>query len=358
MSVLPVPILGIGTAVPGHTLEQSRAKEFARGLFSKDFPALEKLLGVFSNTQIERRQLAQPASWYAEPHDFPEKNAIYVETALALSRQAAQQALAEAAIDPKSLGAIVFASSTGISTPSLDARLIQDLGMRTEVARLPLWGLGCAGGGAGLARAADMARGLGAPVLLVCVEVCSVTFVYEDRRKANLVATALFGDGAAAVVVGAPASTTRRGDETRPVIMQGISQLLRDTEQVMGWDLCATGLKVRFSPEIPQIVRRLGPSLVAQARRVAKLDPRERFEHWVVHPGGAKVLEAYQESLQLEDGALDSARSTLREHGNMSSPTVIFVLKEHLRRTEASGKNGVILGLGPGFCAEGVTFRW
>jgi alkylresorcinol/alkylpyrone synthase len=345
-----VSILGLGTAVPEHVLETADAREFARGLFGGDFPALERLLEVFDNTRIDRRTLAMPTSWYGQPHDFPEKNKVYVETSLALSERAASEALARARVRPEDVGAIVFTSSTGVATPSLDGRIAQDLGLDASVARLPLWGLGCAGGGAGLGRAMHMAEALGKPVLLIAVEVCSVTFVYEDRRKANVVAVALFGDGAAAAVVGA-------GEQSGPALLSSFSHLIPDSEQVMGWDLCSTGLKVRFSPEIPGIVVDQGGEFVDEAAATVGAT-RSDVRHWVLHPGGAKVLDAYEHALGLSGESLGAAREVLRKFGNMSSPTVLFVLEEYLRASEATGDLGVLMGLGPGFCAEGVVFRW
>jgi alkylresorcinol/alkylpyrone synthase len=340
-------IRSVATAVPRHPLPQTELRELAGRLFARDFPNLPRLLRVFDNAGIERRQLARPVAWYEHPRGFPEKNEAYVEQALPLAEQAARQALEQAALPPASVGAVVFVSSTGVATPSLDGALVQRLDLRRSVARLPLWGLGCAGGAAGVARAAALARGLGQAVLLVSVEICSVTFVHEDRSRANLVATALFGDGAAAVVI-AP------GGEG-PAVLGGFSHLIDDSADVMGWTLRETGLQVRFARSIPAIVREHVPGVIDTALAEHGLE-REAVEHWVLHPGGAKVLTAYEDALGLAPDRLAHARAVLRDHGNMSSPTVLFVLERWMQRP--SEGPAVLMSLGPGFCAEGALLQW
>ncbi|MEM9459971.1 MAG: 3-oxoacyl-[acyl-carrier-protein] synthase III C-terminal domain-containing protein [Myxococcota bacterium] len=346
-------IRAVATAVPPHRLPQSELRDFASRFFARDFPALPRLLRVFDNAGIAERQLARPVPWYETPRSFPDKNAVYVEQALALSERAAAQALARANVPAASLGAIVFVSSTGVATPSLDSVLVQRLDLPRGIARVPLWGLGCAGGAAGVARAATLCRGLRRPVLLVSVEICSVTLVHEDRSKSNLVATALFGDGAAAAVL--------TPDGEGPAVLGGFSHLLDDTADVMGWTLRETGLQVRFARSIPAIVRAHAPQVVDAALHAHGID-REQLAHVVMHPGGAKVLAAYEQALGLAPDALDHARAVLRDHGNMSSPTVLFVLERWLRSTPPSPSHkaepGVLMGLGPGFCAEGVVLRW
>lgn len=343
-----VRIRSLCTAVPEHTLAQSDLAEFARRFFG-DLEGLPRLLETFGNAGIEQRQLARPVSWYEQPQTFASKNEVYREVALQLSHRAGQQALAQADVDPEQITAVVFVSSTGISTPSLDSPLAQSLGLPTSVMRVPVWGLGCAGGAAGLARASALASALNAPVLLVAVEVCSVTFVQDDHRKSNVVATALFGDGAAAMVVGP-------GDGPGPAVLGSYSHLIPDSEAVMGWDLRATGLAVRFSPEIPAITHRTAPLVMQEVMQ--QYDLSQRPEQFIFHPGGPKVLEAYRRALNLDDDALATETAVLREHGNMSGPTVLFVLRRILDAPPAAGAHGLVLGLGPGFCAEGALLRW
>jgi alkylresorcinol/alkylpyrone synthase len=241
----------------------------------------------------------------------------------------------------------VFVSSTGIATPSLDATLVQQLELPRTIVRVPLWGLGCAGGAAGLARAAALCRGLGQPVLLVAVEVCSATFVAADLSKSNLIATALFGDGAAAAVI-AP-----HGDG--PELLGGYARLLDDSQDVMGWNVRDDGLQVRFARSIPQIVRELAPSFVREAAAAVGVSS-DAIEHFVLHPGGAKVLEAYAAALALPPDRLAVSREVLRMYGNMSSPTALFVLDAFVRAPHRAGL-GIVIGLGPGFCAESVVLR-
>ena len=194
-------VLAVATASPPHAVAQPELRAFARRFFAADFPAIDRLLPAFDNSGIDERQMASPLEWFDHPHSFAEKNEVYRRSALEMSRRAGAEALRRAALRPDEVAALVFVSTTGIATPSLDSYLVQLLGLSRATARVPLWGLGCAGGAAGLARAADLVRALGRPVLLIAAEVCSATFVHGDRSKSNLIATALFGDGAAAVVL-------------------------------------------------------------------------------------------------------------------------------------------------------------
>ncbi len=346
---LVAKIGGVATAVPPHVVTQADARDFARGFFSKDFAELGRLLEAFDNTGIAERHLARPVEWYGEPHDFPEKNAVYRDTALELSAEAAGRAIEAAGIARDEIGAILFVSTTGVATPSLDSHLIQRLGLPLTTARLPIWGLGCAGGAAGLARAADLAIGLARPVLLVAVEICSATFVHGDRSKSNLIATALFGDGAAAVVV------TPGGAGAEIVGLH--SQLIEDSEDVMGWTLAAEGLQVVFSRSIPSIVRGLAGRVAEAAAVRAGLSAAD-LAHFVFHPGGAKVLSAYAETFGLGPDRLRHAASVLRDFGNMSSPSVLFVLERFLAAERPSGSPTLLMALGPGFSAESVVLRW
>lgn len=353
-----VGLLSIATGVPPYELHQAEACAFAKEFFAADFDdpgKFEALLGTFTNAGVQRRRLAVPVDWLLEPRSFAEKNAVYVKAATELSRDVAERAIAAVGLSRAEVGGVVFASSTGIATPSLDARLVQELGLARSVQRMPLWGLGCAGGGAALLRALILARGLGQPVLAIACELCSLTFVYQDRRKANVVAAALFGDGAAAAVIAPePWWSPSQG----PELMRGHSQLLDRSEHLMGWDVEEGGLRVRFDPTIPSVVREHLAPVVEEACKQAGLEGAAEVEHWVVHPGGPKVLEAYQAALSVPSEALRHARTVLRDHGNMSSPTVLFAFERFLVEVPPSGRAGLVLGLGPGFCIEGAVFRW
>lgn len=342
-------VLAVATASPPHVLAQAQLRAFARRFFAKDFPAIDRLLPAFDNSGIAERQMASPIEWFDEPHTFAEKNEVYRRCALDMSARAGAEALRRSGVKADEIAAIVFVSTTGIATPSLDSYLVQLLGLSRAAARVPIWGLGCAGGAAGLARAADLVRALGRPVLLIAAEVCSATFVHGDRSKSNLIATALFGDGAAAVVL-AP------GDEGLRIVGSH-SHLIDDSEDIMGWTLEPQGLRVRFARSIPNLVRDTVPGFKLAALQAAHVSPEE-VEHYVLHPGGTKVLAAYEAALAVPRARIEGAYTVLREHGNMSSPTLLFVLERFMRETPRSGAAGLALGLGPGFAAEAVMFRW
>ncbi len=343
-------ILSVATALPPHRVGQQEAKRFARGMFSEAHRDFERLIPIFDNVHVENRYFCVPVEWFEEDHSFAEKNALYVEHALDLSEKAARRALDRVGADPGDVGAIFFVSTTGLSTPSLDAKLIFRLGLSEHTRRVPIWGLGCAAGAAGLARAAEHARLYPERlVLLVGVELCGLTFQRGDLSKSNLVSTSLFADGAAAVVLGAGSG---------PEVLGGHSTTWPGTEDVMGWELIDAGLKVQLSKSIPAIVReRLRPNLLRACASLG-LDFDE-LEHYLLHPGGAKVLDAFEEVLGIEPGELAYSRGVLRDCGNMSSVTVLFVLDRLLRAAEyAPGDLGVLSALGPGFSAEHVFFRF
>jgi alkylresorcinol/alkylpyrone synthase len=353
---MPAPnprILSVATALPPHRIPQGEVKEFAQSFFGASHRDVNRLLPVFDNVQVEGRNFCVPKEWFAEPHGFPEKNALYVENALALSDKAARRALDRAGLDASDVGAIYFASTTGLATPSLDSRLIFELGLSENVRRVPLWGLGCAAGAGGLARAADHARLYPEkPVLLVNVELCGLTFQHGDRSKANVISAALFADGAAAAVLGGPDA----GGEG-PEILGSHAVTWPGTESVMGWDIVETGFKVVLSKSVPEVVRTRVPENLADALASVGLT-RDDLRHFVIHPGGAKVLDAFEEVLGLEPGALHFPREVLREHGNMSSVTVLFILERLLESGECSpGEYGILSAMGPGFSAEHVFFR-
>jgi alkylresorcinol/alkylpyrone synthase len=343
-------ILSVATALPPYRIGQDEVKEFARGMFSEAHGDFERLLKIFDNTNIDSRYFCVPPTWFERAHSFAEKNALYVEHALDLSEKAARRALGRAGAEPADVGGIFFVSTTGLSTPSLDSRLIFRLGLSEHTRRLPIWGLGCAAGVAGLARAADHARLYpGELSLLVAVELCGLTLQRGDLSKANLVATSLFADGAAAALIGTGAEG--------PELIGSHSTIWPHTEDVMGWDLVKTGFKVRISRSIPALVRRRMYEDLLRACASAGLSP-EDIDHYLVHPGGTRVLDALEEVLGLEPGGLVLPREVLREFGNMSGVTVLFVLERFLHSREfVTGEHGVLSALGPGFSAEHVLFR-
>lgn len=343
-------IMSVGTAIPPYTLQQEEIKEFVAALFQTKMAHLERLLPVFENGLIKVRHLSRPLAWYQEVHSFAEANKTYEETALALAEEASAKVIRQAGIRADEIGMVIYISSTGIATPTMDAKIIQRLGLSPHTARVPIWGLGCAGGVAGLARASELAQILnGKAVLLIVVELCSLTFQRNDYSKANLVGTSLFGDGAAAALIAVNGGG--------PTVCGSYSTLFPATEDIMGWDVTESGLKVRFSRDIPSIVRKYLPELTGKACDKWDIDINS-VQHYVVHPGGVKVLNAYADSLRLSDDKLDHAYQVLASYGNMSSVSVLFVLNSFLASTPPTGQYGLMLALGPGFSAEQVLFRW
>lgn len=343
-------IQAIGTAVPHYALAQNEIKEFVSSIFRSHVDHIDKLLPIFENSCIEVRYLSRPLEWYAAPHSFSEANQIFEEVALELSEKAALQAMTKANVKPKDIGMVIFVTSTGIATPTLDAKLIERLGLSLHTSRLPIWGLGCGGGAAGLARASELAYSMpGKSVLLVAVELCSLTFQRNDCSKSNIVGTSIFADGAAAVLL------TMDGEG--PEILGNYSTLFPHSEDIMGWEVVETGLKVRFSRDIPSIVRRYLPDLVQSACKKWSIEQAD-IDHYIVHPGGAKVLDAYSDSLNLTKDQLSQAYEVLIDYGNMSSVSILFVLERFMAQIPSKGVYGIMLALGPGFSAEQVLFKW
>jgi len=350
----------LATALPPHVVRQEDARALVTALFEARLSEDDRrLLAVFENAGIAERRVCMPLEWYGEDHDFGERNDLYLRHALALAAEAAAGVLARAGLTPADVDHLVFVSSTGLATPSLDARLANALPFRGDISRTPLWGLGCAGGAAGLARARDLALAHpGSRVLLVALELCSLTFQRNEVTRRNLVATSLFSDGAAAaLVVGAEAPPAAAASRPALEILAARSTLWRDTLDVMGWEVDASGLHVVFSRDIPTIVRdwvrpNLESFLAAQGLSLAAL------EHLVAHPGGPKVLAAYAAALGLEPSALRHAAAVLSVCGNMSSPTCLFVLERTLAAGDIrAGQHAVLAALGPGFSSELVLLR-
>jgi alkylresorcinol/alkylpyrone synthase len=348
MTTSPVALLSLATASPPHELRQDEVAARAQALFEDRFPALVKLLPVFRNAGIIRRQAVMPVEWYLQPRGWPDRTEAYLSGAVELFSAAAERALGEAGLTGPEVDVIVTVSSTGIATPSLEARAMDRLGFRPDAVRVPVFGLGCAGGAAGFALASRLARcQAGATVLLVVVELCTLSFRLDDMSGADVVATALFGDGAAACVL-------RAGGEGIAEVAGVAEHTWPGTLDIMGWRVDPQGLGVIFAQAIPPFVRnRLRPAMDAMlAGQGLACGDVDRF---VCHPGGAKVVEALEGALDLGQGALDLERAVLAEHGNMSAPTVLFVLDAARRRGLPA--RAVLTALGPGFTASAVTLE-
>jgi alkylresorcinol/alkylpyrone synthase len=338
-------LLAIATAVPPYRLDQQDVVERVKRLFGGS-QELDRLLPVFTNTGIRTRYSCVPIEWYDRPHGWPERNRIYVDSALDLLETTTRQLLDCSGRHLSEIDGVVVVSTTGIATPSLDALLIDRMGIRQTAWRLPIFGLGCAGGVIGLARAASLAGAApGETVLFLVAELCALSFRRDDWSKSNIVATALFGDGAA----GALLSTAGGG----PAIVAAGEHTWPGTLDVMGWDVADDGFSAVFSRDIPQLVTTKLHDVAAAflARHGLALGDIDRF---VCHPGGAKVVAALEHAFGLDQGALVEAWSVLRDYGNMSAATVMFVLESMLAAARVTGERwerALINALGPGFTA-------
>ena len=335
-------ITSIATAVPPHRITQAEVRDFGARFFADSIRGLDRLLDVYDNAAIGEGYCCLPRNWYEEAgRGFGEKNRLYLENAVVLLKEAAVECLAAGNTDPADIDLIVTVSTTGIATPSLDARLMSELPFRRDVQRLPIFGLGCAGGVLGLARAAACARASpGCRVLFLVVELCTLTFLGRDRTVRNLVATALFRDGAAAVLL--------TDDGPGPAIVSWGEYTWPDSLDIMGWEVTDDGFGVVFSRSIPDLVRSnmrqaTEEFLTSQDLRLGDIDS------FVCHPGGARVLDALEEAFELPAGGLEQSRSVLRDYGNMSAATVLFVLQRILRDRRA--QRHLLTSLGPGFSA-------
>ncbi len=343
-------IRAVATAVPSTRVDLELTVAFARQMFAERIPDLERMLPLFTNAGIQTRYFAAPQEWFFADHDLAERSAMYAREATRLSAEAAGKALTKAGLVPAEVDYIIYVNTTGLATPSIDARLINIMGLRPDVRRTPIWGLGCAGGAAGLSHAHHYALAHPeAQILVVATELCGLTFLPGDTSKSNLVATALFGDGAAAAVVGGDACEGR-GLE---VLGTG-SRFYADSLDVMGWSVLQEGLQVIFAQRIPEIVEDtaaedVGAFLAGHDIKIADIGA------FLLHPGGTKVLEAYEKALALEPAQLALPRGILRDYGNMSSATVFFVLERYLDTWGmGNGGHGLISALGPGFCSESL----
>lgn len=358
-------ILSIGTHLPPNRLDQQEAAEFARKQFGDHFKDIERLLPVFQTAEIDTRYFAMPVDWYTSGPTFEEKNERYVALAVEYASKAILDCLESTyylnnAIDCSEIDAIFFISTTGISTPSIEARIMNVLPFSPHTKRIPIWGLGCAGGAAGLSRAYDYC--LAHPdksVLVVNVELCSLTFQHGDYSKSNLIGTALFADGTSCVLLcGEKSSLHQRSKlSSLPMICSSQSTLMKNSEDVMGWDVSNQGLHVVFSKSIPSIVSSWLEPNVREYLDAERVDSEE-IDYFIAHPGGTKVLTAYEEALGMNKDKTAISRSVLRQYGNMSSVTVIFVLDRFMRESCEPGAKGLVAALGPGFSSELLLLEW
>ena len=338
-----VNIAALATAVPRYRLDQESACLFAEALFGADF---KQVSSTFANSGIRHRYAPVPIDWFKQPHDWPERNRLYLTASVELLERVAGAALDTGNTPLDEVGAVVVVSTTGIATPSLDALLIERMGLPRKVQRLPIFGLGCAGGALGMARAATLAAMMpDKAVLLLVVELCTLSFRPNDRSKSNVVASALFGDGAAAALL--------RCNAPGPAITAAGEHLWPDSLDIMGWEVAGDGLKPVFSRDIPRLIT---SDLGVAARDFLSehdLTPTD-IDRFVCHPGGPKVIAACESAFGLAPGTLAEERGVLRDFGNMSAASVLFVLERVLARERLDGngwRRALLTALGPGFGA-------
>jgi len=348
LSAMP-QLLSLASALPENVFEQELAATVARAAFGHRIAGYEALSRVFASTGIERRYSVEPLAWFQESHDWPDRSAAYLSGAIKLYEDVVRKALAAAALGAHEVDAVITVSSTGITTPSLEAHILPRLGFRPDVRRLPIFGLGCAGGVSGFATASRIAASEpGTTVLLVTIELCTLAFRPDRASKADIVSMALFGDGAAAAII-------RCGDGPALGRVGGATEhLWAETLDIMGWSTDQAGLGVILSRSLPDFIARNYRAEFDRAMKRLALDSSE-IDRVVCHPGGTKVLEAIETALELPSGTLAVERSIMRDFGNMSAPTVLFVLE----RTLAAGFAGtaVLAALGPGFTASFATLH-
>jgi alkylresorcinol/alkylpyrone synthase len=349
-----VRIAAVGSAFPPHFYDQETLLAEFRQHWAKRYYNLDRLEQLHRNVLVGGRHLALPIAEYERLATWGQANDAWIRVAQEVGEVAMRAALAAAGLGPADVSALFFVTVTGVATPSIDARLVNRVGLPAHTKRVPIFGLGCVAGAAGIARAADYVRAFPNEVaVLLSVELCSLTLQREDLSIPNLIATGLFGDGAAAAVV-----VGDERPEPGPRVVATRSVFYPDTEQVMGWGISERGFQIVLSSEVPEVTRRFLRRDVDAFLADHGLE-RSSISSWVAHPGGPKVLEAMQAALELPDDALDLTWSCLRERGNLSSTSVLLVLEETMRiRRPAPGSLGLLLAMGPGFCSELVLLEW
>ncbi len=348
-------ISGVGTALPDNYVSQEELTGALRQFWMQRFGDVSRFDRLQGALGIQGRYLALPMVDYYALDSFAKGNDAWLRIAPELAAKASRTALERAGLEPRDIDHIFFVTVTGIATPTIDVALSNQLGMRRDLKRTPIFGLGCGAGAAGLARTADYVRGFSRETaMLVSVELCSLTLQRDDLSAANIIASGLFGDGAAAVVV----SGGDRTEKSTPRVIATRSILYPDTQRIIGWDLVDGGFKIVLSPHLTQLVRSNITREVDEFLAASDLK-RGDIAHWIGHTGGPKVLRILEEELQLPDDALARSWRSLKNTGNLSSASVLFMLDDILGTDEAKpGDYGVMIAMGPGFSVELVLFGW
>lgn len=347
-------IASAASAFPQHYYSQKFLMQQLQQYWGDRLRNPQLLERLHRNVSVEGRHLAMPYEKYYDLTGWGKANDAWIQVAQELGEQALCRALQHAGLESSELGALFFTSVTGISSPSIDALLINRMGLPTNIRRVPIFGLGCVAGAAGIARAADYVRAYPSQTAaLVSVELCSLTIQRDDLSVANLISSGLFADGSAAVIV--------TGDQvkvTGPDIVATRSVFYPKTEEMMGWNVSEKGFRITLSPEVPTLIREhLGHDV--DAFLADHGHTRADIGNWVLHTGGPKILEATEDALDLHDGQLDASWNCLKKVGNLSSASVLVVLEDVMRnRRPEPGTLGILAAMGPGFCSELVLLRW
>jgi alkylresorcinol/alkylpyrone synthase len=347
-------IAGVGAAFPEHFYPQSVLSEALKKHWAKRHYNLERLDQLHQNVMVDGRYLAIPLEQYETLDSFTAANDAFIRVAVDVGARAVENALARSSLRVDDVRHIFYVSTTGIATPSIDARIVNRLGLPRDIKRTPIFGLGCAGGAVGITRGADYVRAFPDEVaLLLSVELCSLTLQRRDLSIPNIIATGLFGDAAAAVVL---AGANRTGPGPRVVATRSV--FYPETERVMGWDIAKEGFSVVLSSEIPELVKREVRRDVDGFLASAGL-ALEDIGTFVCHPGGPRVLEAFKAALEIPDEALALTWASLARAGNLSSASVLMVLGDTLAaKSPPAGSYGLLMAMGPGFCSELVLLQW
>jgi len=347
-------ITSAASALPSHYYPQKVLIEAFRKYWGHRLDRFNILERLHAAAQVDGRYLALPIEQYPL-RDWGEANTHWIEASVELGQQAICRAMKQAQVKPEDIGAFFFVSVTGIASPSVDARLINRMQLNPHIKRIPIFGLGCVAGAAGIARAADYVKAYpGQAALLLSVELCSLTVQPDDLSAANLVSTGLFGDGAAAIIIAGSELNVPRG----PRILETRSTFYPETEYVMGWDISHKGFRIVLSRDVPDVVlKNLGRD-VDRFLADHQLTRRD-IGCWIIHTGGPKVLEATEQALGLSQGALAASWDCLRRTGNLSSASVLLVLEEIMNKHRPDpGTWSVLAAMGPGFCSELVLLKW
>jgi alkylresorcinol/alkylpyrone synthase len=351
-------IAAVSPALPAFVYSQAEITDTIVPMVTSDPGKQAVMRRLHGGSMVATRHLVMPIERYRDATTFTRSNEMFIEVAADLTERALRDLDEHLVLVPADIDYVMFTSVTGISAPSIDALLVARLGLRSDVKRVPMYGLGCVAGAAGIARVNDYLVGHPNDVaVLLAVELCSLTFQRDDDSMANLVATGLFGDGAAAVVM-VGGERAKRMPVTGPDVVDARSQLYPDTEDVIGFTASETGFRIILTAQVSEVIERdfgqdVTAFLAANGLAIADVDT------WVAHPGGPRVLESFQRSLGLADGALDNSWRSLARVGNLSSASVLHILADELGDGSAApGTETVLFALGPGVSAELVLLRW